>query len=861
MQLLDKLRHHAKMNVWCSPFQDHQAILKLSRLTQFGGARHFLKIHWSQVKLPDDSSFFHVYQIGQNCPLDLGLFPQRGFWIKLSDLGTETGLLSNVYNKDGIQYPLSETWICRNGDKNFLLACRELPKTAKSKGAEKYRIINLDKEEIFLRLYSNAYFSSLRATTEASDFTINGITVRNTQDINTLQNQLADYVNKEGYLMLFKNGRLTDDISAANVEIGDNIEYVFDSTVETYIDFPVSELEGFRSNLDKLEKYLIHPPKRGDNEIWFVDDVDIYLYKKLPGKQLEGVYYHRNKDESLRMITHRDYSAPTAFISGYTRNNDEWGNNDQGLVLRLILRKSGYSRPLVFENNRIHELYKLNDTKIVRALQGLDGVVEEWKAANLESAWYTYIMRCWEPEITGLKVKEAYGYNAISKLVADSPIKVIAHPDGHKYAPLGWGLHEQCTVYEYDDQGLLLGYYIHLSGDIYFTRNADCELIEPIMGYGTNQPNVWYGPDDRPLDTNVGYRFYLSKVVDGDTQHDWREIASSEGLYEITDDGVLKWHYNRIREVGVMKGDDRFLADTIFIDNPDGLYRFHIKYTDLQGIPMDLPVGKIELWLNGRSLIENIDFYIDWPEVILVNKEWLNETGSNRIDIRATEWCTKDGKLQPPEEYGFVDHGLLSLNEVYNLRDDKVIRCVADGRTFHRDDLIFAEQRYGLRVKGDLEEGRPYWITPVRVPIRGLHKYDTDSERLKAEEIDKRVGDYISVQMKEPTFDLPESIKRRYRVFSPFIAKLIYDINRGFFKPPKMPASDKVIMDGIQDYLPILNFDPTTKGVDFERMVIHPHPWWKTVYISQNTYAYLTRVINIYLADRVDLSQFVMIKG
>lgn len=863
MDLRELLTHHAKVNVWCSPAQDCQAILKLAKISPYGGSKNYLEAQWDNFKLPLQGQFFHVYQIGQNNPFELGLFPHRGVWIKLSDLATQYGLVANVYNELGIQYPLSETYVCRTHTKNFLVALRELPRLTSTDDPLKadFRIMDLDTTPVFLRLYSNAYFGSKYKAHAVSEFKCNGLTVVTQQDITTLQVEIQDVIKLPGAVYLYLNGRLTNNISAARVTVGDNIEYLYDPTVEAVIDFPIDELTAFTSELDKLQKYILHPSKRGDSRIFYNDDVDVYLHKADSAGNLYGVYYPRNEENSLRNLTHRDYSIPAMYIDRLLSQNPDWDKGKSDLVVRVYIRNSGYNRPLVYEAGRLHEIYKLSDSKILRAFQGLDSILPEWIAKNLEVSWYVYLMRCWEWEITSDKVFAAYGYNAISKLVAESPLKTIDEGDGHKYVELGWGLRKESTMYEYDENGLLLGFYHHHTGNRYFTQNDNCSLVEGIMGYGSSQPTIYFGKEDVTLDPAVGYKFYVSDVLDGETVNNWREITNPDGFYHI-EDGVVKWDYLRNRHVCAVLGDNRFLAYSLYLKQTDGFFRFHVDYTSMQGIPCELPFGKIELWLNNHPIIENIDYFVKWPEICIVNKEWLIEDGINRVDVRCTEWCNSDGSLIKPNEFGYVYHGLLSTDEVYNIRDDKVIRCVADGRLWHRDDLVFSEQQFGVTVKAPIDDGRPYWITNVRVPIRGLTPYNTDQLRHTAEEVDQRVGDYMSVQVKDPTFDTPSVIKRRYRVFSPLVSKLISDINDGWFAPPVMPVSDKVVMDSLKDYLYILGYDPAHYDfVDDEYVTIHPHPWWKTVDVKQNTYAYLERVISIYLGSRVDLTQFVTIRG
>jgi hypothetical protein len=849
MELQEYLRQFAVKNIWCSPKQDRQHILKLARLTGYGGDRHRFAIGWITLNLPEDGNF-HVYQIGQNCPFDLGLFPNRGEWIKVSDLCTTQGMVIDLYLNRGVQLPRTQSWICRTHDKNFVVCVKE-----------SLKIDDLNSETLNMRIYRNAYYGSERSDGKVVELVCRGGLMKSAADINILQGEIQALTTEYGYVSIWHNGRYVSNASTAKVVPGDTLEYLYDPSIVAVVDLPMASLPSFKSDLDKMNKFILHPPKRDDEVIYFRDDVDTFLIKKA-ADGVDGIFYHRNHENSMRMLTHRDYSIPTAYVNGFIQDDRKWKGNGNGIFIRLHIRESGYSRPLVHEHHRIHELYKLTDNKILRGMQGLDSVLKEWTASQLEASMYPYVMSAWYHEITPQVVIDALGYNSMSEIIGQTPTKTQTTPDGILYADLPWGLAFNSTIYEYDAEGLLLGWYRHNGNARYYPTNQNCVLVEGMRGQGTKQLDAWFGKVPVKLDPNFSYRYYISDTKGGATVNNWRQVKPEDGFYEIKD-GVFQWVYDESRKVGVVVSDSKFLAYTLEMDQTDGFYRFHANYTDLQGIVMELPVGKIDLWLNRRSLIQNIDYYVQWPMVVIVNKEWLNPNGKNRFDVRCTDWADQNGQILEPADFGFVEHGLLSNNEIYNIRDDHVIRCVADGRVFHRDDLVFSEQKYGLKLKdkANLLDGRPYWISDVRVPLSGMDPLATDKLREKSQELDKRVGDYLAQQLVPPTFDRPATAKWRYRVYSPLITKLLNDIEREWFTPPQMPAPDSTVMESMAEYEYILPFEPARNDADDRYVTIHPHPWTKTREVTRSEYLYLQRISELYLHGRVDLTQFVTIKG
>lgn len=850
MDLKEKALDFVTKNIWCSPLQDRQAILKLARLTEFGGATHRFSYGWTNLTLPTDDTPYHVYQVGQNCPLDLGLFPQRGQWISVADLCTTQGMVIDLYMENGLQIPRTQSYICRTHDKNFVMCVKEILK-----------ISDLNHDPVYVHFYTDAYFGSDRGVGKQSEIVCRGGLMKSIADINALQGEIQDLKPEYGYVNIWHNGRYVNIVSAAVVKPGDYVEYLYDPAIAAVIDFPMSALPSFTSTLDKLAKFILHPPKRGDQEIYFRDDVDIFLIKKDSQGYYDGVFYHRNRENSLRMLTHRDYSIPSTYVKGFVKDDAKWKNDASGLIIRVQVRESGYNRPLVHEANRIHELYKMADKDILRGMQGLDSVLPEWVADHLEASMYPYLMSCWYHELNADDAITALGFNSLTEIVGQTPQKV-KHVGGLNYVDLPWGLQVNSTIYEYDASGLLLGWYRHTSGVRYYTNNPGAELVEGICGEGTKNVEAYYGKTDLTLDPLKSYRFYVSDVRASATQNNWKQITEVDGFYKIVN-GKVEWLYDASRKVCAVVTDSKFLAYSLLMEQDDGFFRFHLNYTDVQGVVMELPVGKVELWLNKRSLIPNLDYYINWPEVVIVNKEWLNPAAENVVDIRCTDWALPDGSLRPDTDFGFVQHGVLSNDQIYQIRDDHVIRCTGDGRTFHRDDLVFAEQRFGVRVRetAKVDDGRPYWITTVHVPLPGIVDYDGDVGRDTAADLDKRVGDYLLTKLTPPVFTDLAKTKQMYRVFSPIITKLISDMQKGWFEPPQMPAPDQTVMKSLADYEYILAYEPARNNVNLEYVAVDPHPWTKTRTVTLSQYLYLERICQIYLNGIVDISQFVTIKG
>jgi hypothetical protein len=275
---------------------------------------------------------------------------------------------------------------------------------------------------------------------------------------------------------------------------------------------------------------------------------------------------------------------------------------------------------------------------------------------------------------------------------------------------------------------------------------------------------------------------------------------------------------------------------------------------------MYIPPGRLDLWLNNRRLVKGLDYYINYPELVIVNKEYLLDGPTQNVSFRAYGFCNPDMSIRGSKQVGFVENGLLSYNGQYDLRDDKVVQITVDGRSLTRNDVKFPEDGWGVGVSSQYE-GRPYEVSDVVVPIRGVTDYDTYLLRERSVNLDKRVSDYLTTKFPEHVFpDLP-AVLEAYKVYSPFLNKLIRDIVRGVFLIPSTIQTDRQVMTSVQAYRYLLAYDPCVLGVNDTFVVIHPVATWGTITVKSIQYNFLERVIALLLNGKVDLTHFLIIEG
>lgn len=850
--MLDYLVDHARRNVWCTPDQDLQVILQPARITPNGGVVDQVSVMWTYYPLPSTKEKYHVYQIGQIHPKLLGLLDRRKTWVLLSEVCEAENLIVDLYIKSGLQFPRVQSWMWIGPSKEILIAVKVNDKIA-----------NLDQEPLYVRLYSNAYFNSKRRE-EGDGIKVVGRVIADNRDRTLLQRDFHDHLDLKGYSYAFVNGRLVNDLGPNNCAIGDVAEFVYDSSIYRIIDFKLSELATFNSLLDLKRKYLVHYAQLGNEFIDYRDDIDLWLIDPSDtSPRFQGVYYHKNQEDALRMVTHKDYSIPVAYVNAFVEEHATW-DDVMSLTLRATVRNSGYARPLVNEHHRIKELYKLNDADVKKALLGIDSNVDEWRADHLEQSGYVALMRDSDGILDKTLVQNAYGYNAITKLLADTPQRVTREPN-YNYVDLPLALQSTSTVYEYAQDRRLLGFYLHRNESRYNVRNAGAHFVEVLTGIGSSNQGTVYNASELTLDPALGYRFYICPLVNGEPTGQWQDVTGDSSYY-VVENNRVRWLVDSKVTATAVRSDDRHLARSFDLIKSDGLFKFNITAEEydagvLVNRKASIPPAKLDLWLNGRALIERLDYFVQWPEVVIVNKEYLSNTGTETVTVRAYGFCDSELQREPANEFGFVEHGLMSRNRRFDIRDDKVIRIVVEGGIYTQEELLFSEDDNGIRME-NIRNGAPYVIDDVIIPLRGLECFDTYQFRARSRAVDDKISDYMTLRLPEPERDIPSIIPRRYQIFSPLCSKVMHDLQSGILDlgdAIKKQYSDAKIWEWLKDYLYLLDYEPIKHGVTRHYVEVHPHNYNYVTELNVYQYTFLERVIRVLLDSQLHLTGHVII--
>jgi hypothetical protein len=401
--------------VWCNPEQDRQYIFKPARLSPAVGARVRYPIHKQWIALPSIVDNYHLFQIGY-CPDEIVdiLHVGNDSWTTIKDSINSGTTYLECYTEDGRQLPKDSVYYRWTENDNLILAIRVVATMSDCYAGD-----------LYFRVYQNAYFSSDRNDRPTALHT-NTLICKHPGDMLAFQHEYDRWVLEPGLTTAYINGQWVPALTLPTMTLGSCVEYVYDSSVYETISFKLSDIASFDSTLDNQRKYLLHTPKTSSPYIRYHDDIDFYIVDDSSSHAKKGLYYHRNQPTAVRMLTHQDYSVSVNNVQYFVRAMQQrygtTGIRLEDLAIRLHVRHSGYARPLVYETNRIHELYKLTDNEIVTALLGTDGGVVNWQADHLEQSSYTAIMQDLANQITPDLVEDAYGYRALSQLIGRTPL-------------------------------------------------------------------------------------------------------------------------------------------------------------------------------------------------------------------------------------------------------------------------------------------------------------------------------------------------------------------------------------------------------------------------------------------------------
>lgn len=892
--MADFLKNHAIENVWCAPRQDRQYVIKPARLTVDGGARGNARVHWDYIPLPEGESFYHIYQIGQIHPKLMNLIDDTDRWISAQGMCEAQGMEITSYLSDGTVIPKGDVYIRRLRDKNIIMAVK-----LRSLFVGETAATVLDQNLFYVRFYSNAYFDSTRWTSIANNrlpLNIVSATINSDDDLTVFRqrcNAVRTTYGTRGEPVWFIDGYVVSEPTTLPPEnVGRVYEMVWDASIITVETYPVEDLPVFNSTLDVgVSKYLI---LRGlfTQTINYFDDLDFYLIKRETNGKFKGVYLNKNALNNIRQVTHNAYAVRCDLLQEMV-NAQDFLNSVLELEVMVVYRNAGFQRGLMTQHNRVEELYKLTYQEVLQAMVGVSSTVDVWTAAALEESAYIQIMRTQLEDITNELVEEAYGYNTVTRVFAepqqlitlDGANRILKAPPALLVPHPSSGLARR-SVYGYDINGKLVKTFNNNA--VYETilipapGASEVELVEALTGnYSLDDGCVFPGYDSGTNTYSLltvtqhnlkfyGFRVYACPIVAGVPNEEWLDITGQTQYYTYDESGpvpTLTWNATNLalsQYYPCVKIGGKVLMYTAPLSEEyPGFVRFSVnadvRWLGVQQLrPQTIAPAVVDVFMDGESLIEDIDYVMKWPQIVISRKPKRTPAEGLEVKVRCYGWCDPN-TMQPdgPREVGFVKGGKLSVDGEYDTRNDRNIRVVVGGQVKHRSQVRFNEQTGGPLVT----DGLPYSISDYVVPVEHFTSKDTLSYRQESLLIDEEVQAYIGARVPQTPVTNPTIIGNRWELYSPFCSAIIHALNNDFLNSGELDSeyTNVDVAGWIAPYAYLLEYDPAVLEYDTDYVAIAPHQYTTTMQLTLAQYRFVEYLVLNYLNSLVDLTPSVTI--
>lgn len=905
------LTGHFIYNMWGAPNQDNQSMIRPDRVTPFGGARNYIYFFDESYHLPIKQQRFHGYVLGQvteQIPnLKYFMWCEKSKWINMADWCKESLVVFQFYTVKGLMIPLNHIWFTLTVENNLVIVIKEDLKLD----------WDMNSEHITFRTYRNALFNTPQPNQPKEVIDVFYLKVLRSSQRQELNDFYRKYERSPGKIFTYVNGFIVKDPMTASILENDVVEMVYDSTITKVIEMKIRQLPTFQSIKDGIRKYLFtHDKTYKSNLFEYFDDCDFYLsiYNQKTPKIYKGVLLHRNDITNVRQVTNCDFSISTNLVKEMIADHDFIDQQLGEVVIQVYYRKQYAEKVFPFNAHRLHELNKLPFANRIAAMVGLRSNIPEWRADVLENSELMNLVSLDKPICDLERVQEVYGYNAATWYTGKSvhPIKDFYDNGlGGKEMKIPYAFRYLSTVFEYDEKGKLISYKPINNTRYYNVKDKNTKYVEFIGGTGRLYPGHYFGNGTHPYrtyntphevrvyacDENLIYSDWDGEKWRGRGRiNTWEDVTDKVMLVkeENTDTVDYSIHakyakpsdpepmYETTNKKFVIRTNKYFLLQELNIDVRKNVLTFTINedYWDYDNSrdtasPLFFPYGFFDVFLNGHALIENVDFFVDFPVVTIVNKSCIDQSKlSQNIVYRAygfpepiqnKEGITYLSGVRTNRQVGYVNNSMLSRNGVWDILDDKNLTIKIGNGIIAKEDLGFSENGTIIPNTRTAElEGKPYEIMDVYSYKRDSYPKNSFEFRKEAEDLDKRISEYMSQFFSDTVFPSNPPIQGLYKIYSPLLSRLIFDLAHNQVKFPKMDSTyqDSELIKYMDFYYrEFFDVDPYfhLDEISMKHVTIHPVYKDSITTLSHEKVRFLRNVIRIYYRNEIEISHFIRI--
>lgn len=822
------LLNHARVNLWANPMVDTQAIFDLSCLTRLIGQYRRISISGVEIKFPT-KDYYLAWSLTSLPSRWIGItqnIPDR-VWVPITQVMNNTNASFMFYNSQGMYVSMAEMYIMKQYNGNLIICMK----------------YNKDTPDLTNHLYFRTYSNAIVVTgIDVGQHKIGQVIarlVKGDDDRSALIQQrdawLADGATAE-QIMYFIDGGLVSPSKLSSVKVGSFVDIVWDDTIRARIEAPVDTARSFNSSLDSCIKYIIQRGKL-QGRLDYFDDVDFFVHST---EVDYGQYYHRNRVENVRQLTHSDYAVPADVFNDYVNFDGNPLTRENSKML-LFVRDTLVHQKLTNVEARISTLYRLPMDDIVMELSSPVGQMNKWRAESLEKDPYVEVMRHPSRNLPIDKLVDAYGYHGI--------IGGIAMP----YTRPEKGLTKVPELY-YDgfvgcyvlDDTLHVNDYPANTTDINWGNNAP-ELINFYRGsiitsdFAVSLPSV----------VTVGdrsYRFYAREKG----KSEWVHKTKDDNFYTVHDDGKISVIGDNVNWDMRIRYDDEVLVTSKEVT----------ANLSLVEIPVDSDFNKwrhMDVYLGTKKLIPKLEYCYDG--------EKLYYTGCSLAQgdkAKFTVICSGDlidGEVtNQHDEVGFIINGNVSHGKGRYLLDDRNPLINIAGDLKLKNEVHWDEAKLG----SPSENGLPYSIE-CRFPNIGelaASKGGSDTLMKNTLAVDKALKDYLD-------FKYPITPNNKLNIAATPLAvcsvlmSIAYDKRFEILLGVSGLISMDMLKTRMAKYADLAKVDICNQVLDERFISVQPYPFnGKHVStVSAQEYDFLDKVNHYYLKGKISINDYYFIAG
>lgn len=834
--IIDLITRKSIEEVWQRPNQDRIARFSAKPITKDIGAMRYVRSGHNVSHLPDTVNSYVVYDLGQLNPNLYGFDRFMNEWVSLEDVSNrEEMFIQPLLNNRRL--PLKYGYIFRTEYRTTLVAFR----------VDKCFGLFESFNELHITFYSNNWYNTPDGNL-TTGLEVKSIEITDPTSLSLAWTSYNAANARQSNTMLFINGLYCKINALGDLKIGDYIDLIEDMSGITYYDIKLTSAPFFLSTLDNKGKYLLMAPDSPDWEtVRYKDDLNIIIFNKVEGASTsgieKGVVYDIYKDSDVRMVTHRDHSIDSVRVKNIVlAQNDDMSTVN--VYARVFIKNADIGKILPDDGSYIRDMYVFDRADRKKFMVGTHAVIDQWKASVLEASPYCRWLGLPRTMLNEANLENVYSNHGLYN-ITEKPLK---EGSTYKLPPIAF---KGGLAIGYDSNFLMVDTYVidQTTADIgRFNLPDGVEYIEFIPGRAASNGAEM----ESTVSTIDPQGEYAEEYYYRDSNGKWLQAKNGIHYDHRRSDNSIVWRNQYVSANKLKRNSGRYFMFKDVIGRND-----IIKYFDIfsGGVKpaVSFETGAVDVWVNGRRLIRELDYQVKWPEVRVNNVEYLQNL--NDVVVIA-HGLYKD---RATENLGFIKYGYINYDDRYKLDFNRTVDITIDGRLGIKGELNFSEMR-GTATNSLYREGAPYTIRSPMYHIPIITEDKLTESRQDGLDITSSIEDYLSGLDKEELNPIQTTITHKHEIASYVLSQLIDDLNAGNIKIINDSFSPSGVASIMARYRNELEIDPGTRNDwDWEYLLLAAHNLEVSVGVSSIHHSFISKVVELYFNNRCQLNNYLHI--